>query len=178
MSTARSANGRMQGAGTPPRTPRRTSPSPPPRRPHRRDGGREIIVERVVERTTSAVVYPTLTRTNYAEWSSVTMVNLQAQGLWEVMSTGAGEYRNDRNALAALLRAVPPEMQAGLARKRSAFEAWESIKEIRIGVERVKEANAEALRRDFAGIAFKPGKTVEEFSMRITTLARSPTRRW
>lgn len=99
------------------------------------------------------------------------MVNLQAQGLWQVMSTGEGDYREDRNALAALLRAVPLEMQAGLARKASAFEAWESIKDIRVGVERVKEANAERLRQDFAGITFKPGETVEDFAMRITTLA-------
>jgi hypothetical protein len=48
--------------------------------------------------------------------------------------------------LVALLRAVPADMQAGLANKESAREAWDSICKIRIGVDRVKEANAERLR--------------------------------
>lgn len=163
-----SAAGRLEIVGSPVRTPRRTSPSPPPRRARCRDGCREIVVDRVVERSSSRVVYPTLTHTNYAEWSSVMMVNLQAQGLWEVMSTGVGDYREDRHALAVLLRAVPPEMQAGLARKESAYDAWESIKDIRVGVEQVKEANAEKLQQDFVGITFKPGELVEDFSFRIT----------
>jgi hypothetical protein len=37
-------------------------------------------------------------------------------------------------------------MQAGLANKETAREAWESIRRIRIGADRVKEANAEWLR--------------------------------
>jgi hypothetical protein len=54
-------------------------------------------------------------------------VNLHVAGLWVVISKGAGDYRKDRNALAALLRAVPLEMQAGLVVKESAMEAWEAI---------------------------------------------------
>jgi hypothetical protein len=49
--------------------------SPPVRCPRR--GG-----ERVIEKSSSAdIVYPTLTRTNYTEWSLVMKVNLQAAGL-------------------------------------------------------------------------------------------------
>jgi hypothetical protein len=35
----------------------------------------------------------------------------------------------------------------------------------------VKEANAERLRHDFAEIKFKPGESVEDFSIRITSIA-------
>jgi hypothetical protein len=73
--------------------------------------------------------------------------------------------------LAALLRAVPPEMQAGLARKDSAYDAWEAIKTIRVGVERVKEANAEKLCREFSEMAFKPGELVEEFTLWLQAVA-------
>jgi hypothetical protein len=131
-------------------------PVPPPRRPRHRNGGRETVIEWVIERTSGAIPYPILTRTNYTEWSLVVMVNLQAQGLWDVVSTGIGDYRKDWNALATLLRAVPPEMQAGLACKDSTYDAWEAIKTIRVGVERVKEANAEKLRWEFSEMAFKP----------------------
>ncbi|WVZ66256.1 hypothetical protein U9M48_015503 [Paspalum notatum var. saurae] len=134
-------------------------------------GGREVVLERVVEKATAAVTYPMLTRTNYTEWSLVMRVNLQAAGLWEVVNTGEGEYRDDRNALAALLRAVPQEMQAGLAVKETAKEAWEAIKAVRVGVERVKEANAEKLRKEFNELKFKAGEGVEDFSLRLNTLA-------
>jgi hypothetical protein len=52
------------------------SMSPPPCRPHHYSP--EHIVERVIEKSSSNVVYPTLTRTNCTEWSLVMMVNLQA----------------------------------------------------------------------------------------------------
>lgn len=166
-----SAPGRQQRAGqlSPPRLHhRRRSPSPPPRRNRHRHGD---VVERVVEKSSAGLVYPVLTRTNYTEWSLVMRVNLQAAGLWRVIEIGVGTYNDDRHALAALLRAVPLEMQAGLAVKETAAEAWDAIRTIRVGVDRVKEANAEKLRQDFNEISFKPGESVEDFTMRINTLA-------
>jgi uncharacterized membrane protein YgcG len=153
---------------TPPRDRGRSS-SPIPHRS--RHSGREVIIERVVEKASVSIVYPVLTRTNYSEWSLVMRVNLQAAGLWDAIHKGAGDYRDDRNALAALLRAVPPEMQAGLAVKETMKEAWEAIRSIRVGADKVKEANAEKLRREFDDIGFKSGECVEEFAMRISSLA-------
>jgi hypothetical protein len=127
-----------------------------------------VIFERVVERAGSAsLTYPVLTRTNYTEWSLVMRVNLQAAGLWEIVSTGEGEYRDDHSALAAILHAVPVEMQAGLAVKENAKEAWEAIRSVRVGVDRVKEANAEKLRKEFNELRFKAGEGVEDFSLRL-----------
>jgi hypothetical protein len=48
---------------------------PPPRRLGHHGG------ERVVEKSSSNIVYPTLTHTNYIEWLLVMKVNLQAAGL-------------------------------------------------------------------------------------------------
>jgi hypothetical protein len=117
------------------------------------------------------IVYLMLTRTNYTEWFAVMRVNLQAAGLWEAVRYGGVEFREDRHALAALLRVVPADMQAGLANKEPVCEAWESIRKIRIGTDRVKEVNAERLQQKFAEIRFKPGEGVEDFCLRITTLA-------
>jgi hypothetical protein len=44
-------------------------------------------------------------------------------GVLVVISKGVGDYHEDRSALVALLQAVLPEMQAGLAVKESAMEA-------------------------------------------------------
>jgi hypothetical protein len=163
---------RSSAGGRSPRSePRPRSPSPLPRRPRHWDDGRQVVIERLVEKSTVGIVYPMLTRTNYTEWSAVMRVNLQVAGLWEAVRHSGVEYRDDRLALAALLRTVPVEMQSGLANKETAHEAWESIRKIRIGADRVTEANAERLQQEFADIRFKPGEGVEEFSICITTLA-------
>jgi hypothetical protein len=86
-------------------------------------------------------------------------VNLQAARLWDVIESGDGDYRDDRTALAAIICAVPLEMPAGLVVKSTAIEAWEAFWQVRIGTDRVKEANAEQLQREFSDIAFKAGET-------------------
>jgi hypothetical protein len=145
--------------------------SPPPRQPHHHGGDRNIVTERVVEKSSSSLVFPTLTRTNYTEWSLVMKVNLQAAGLWEVIHSSDGDYREDRSALIVLLRAVSSEMQAGLAVKATAREAWEAIRTVRVGVDHVKEVNAERLHREFDDISFKLDESIEDFSLRLNSVA-------
>ncbi|XP_066395920.1 uncharacterized protein [Miscanthus floridulus] len=55
--------------------------------------------------------------------------------------------------------------------KKTVKEAWAVVKSMRVGAERVKEANAQRLLREFKNIAFKDGETVDEFAMRINALA-------
>jgi hypothetical protein len=86
-----------------------------------------VVLERVIKKSTVVIMYPGLTRTNYSELALVMRVNLQAAGLWDIIGKGTGDYQEDRNALAALLRAVPQEMQGGLVVKESVKEAWEAI---------------------------------------------------
>uniref|UniRef100_A0A8R7TXP5 Retrovirus-related Pol polyprotein from transposon TNT 1-94 n=1 Tax=Triticum urartu TaxID=4572 RepID=A0A8R7TXP5_TRIUA len=100
-------------------------------------------------------------------------VILQARGLWTVIEIGPcpdddADYRDDRLALEAILRSVPREMLATLAVKETAKEAWNSIKTIRLGVDRVRKAKAQSLRREFDDIRFKDGETVDEFALRLT----------
>ena len=58
-----------------------------------------------------------------------------------------------------------------LGAKKTIKEAWTAVKSLRVGAERVKEANAQWLLREFENIAFKDGETVDEFAMRINALA-------
>ena len=85
-----------------------------------RSSGRELAMPRPLREATGSTSYPPLTRTNYAEWSLLMKVILQARGLWTVIEIGPcpdddADYRDDRLALEAILRAVPPEMLATLA---------------------------------------------------------------
>jgi transposase InsO family protein len=131
----------------------------------------QVIVERVVKEAGAAIVYPELTKTNYTEWALVMQVNFEAQGLWDALELDNVPRRDDRMALAALLRAVPSKMRATLAKKRTAKEAWKSIETMRQGVERVKVANAQKLLREFENIRFKEGEAVDDFAIRISGLA-------
>jgi hypothetical protein len=137
----------------------------------RGSSGHGVVVERVIEKSVMEITYPVLTRTNYSEWSLVMRVNLQAASLWDGIEDDTTDYREDRNALAALLRAVLEEMQVRLARNESASDAWEAIRAMHMGGECIKEANADKLRREFSDLQFKPGKCVEDFSLCVTALA-------
>jgi hypothetical protein len=129
-------------------------------------------MERVIDNSSFAgIVYPTPTRMNYTEWSLVMKVNLQAAGLWVVIESGDGDYHDHRTALIAILRAVPLEVQAGLAVKSMATEASEAIRQVRIGADRDRESNAERLWREFDDITFKTGETIEGFSLLLNTVA-------
>jgi hypothetical protein len=142
---------------------RRLSLSPPARR-----GG-----EHVIEKPSSAsIVYPTLMRTNYTEWSLVMKVNLQAAGLWDVIEDGDGDYRDDRATIATILHVVQLEMQAALAVKPTSTEAWEAIRQVRVGADWVKEVNTKRLRCEFNDITFKASEIVEDFSLHLNTVAR------
>jgi hypothetical protein len=131
------------GSVTPPHD-RLKSLLPVPCRSHH--NSEEVVIERVVEKASASIVYPILMRINYSEWVLVMRVNLQAVGMWDAINKDSGDYRDDWNALAALLWVVPPDMQAGLAMKEMAKEAWEVICSIWVGADKVKEANTEKLR--------------------------------
>lgn len=73
-------------------------------------------------------------------------------------------------ALEAILRAVPLEMLSTLAVKETAKEAWDSIRVMRVGVDRVRKSKAQLLLRQYDAIEFKEGESVEDFSLRLNNL--------
>lgn len=97
-------------------------------------------------------------------------VQLQVHGLWDAVNEGDVDDHDDRAALSALLRAVPPELVRTLAAKDNAKAAWDTLKMLRVGAERVREAKAQTRRRDYDRLAFKDGETVEEFGLRLSTI--------
>jgi hypothetical protein len=112
------------------------------------------------------VELPLLTKGSYQEWALVMQVSLEALELWEVVEAEGKDRAKDRCALAAILRGVPPEMRAGLAVKKSAKEAWDSVKKMR----RVKAANVQRLMKEFELLSFRDGETVADFAVRVDRL--------
>ncbi|WVZ83650.1 hypothetical protein U9M48_030778 [Paspalum notatum var. saurae] len=139
--------------------PRERMPSLSPRR------GRTHKVERVIKEASASVQYPLLTKTNYPGWV--------AQGLWDAIEPGDVTYGEDHLALAAIARSVPMEMITMVENKETAKAAWDAIKTVRMGVESVRESNAQKLRRDLHDIKFKDGESVDDFSLRLSNLANN-----
>jgi hypothetical protein len=152
----------------------RTSKSPATRErgrsPSRRRGGEIVVRERVVRENPGSMQFPTLTRTNYAEWAMVMRVKLQAARLWDVIEFGADDDQDDRAALSALLTAVPPELVRTLGMKDCAKTAWETLKTMRLGSERIREAKAQTRRREFEELQFRAGESIEDFAIRLTSI--------
>jgi len=49
-------------------------------------------------------------------------------------------------------------------------EAWEVVKTMRLGADRVKDVNAQKLMQEFENIKFKEGESIDDFGMRINNL--------
>jgi hypothetical protein len=116
------------------------------------------------------VSWPTLTKTNYTEWAIFMRVKLQGAGLWEAVDTDDAPRRQERQAFGAILSSVPTEMVQLLAVKENAKIAWDTIKTMCVGMDRVREARHQRLRKDFDALAFQSGETVEDFSLRVSSV--------
>jgi hypothetical protein len=156
------------------KSPRRRSPSPPVRRRGRGGGRRESpVYDRVVYRDSgSGTNWPMLSKTNYHEWSQEMKLRMQARDLWDAVEEERVSFRDDRRAMEVIVAAVPKEMGIPLIDKRTAKEAWDAIAAARIGVDRVRRATLQRLRRDWENISVKPGESVEDFAFRLSTLHR------
>ncbi|XP_066373410.1 uncharacterized protein [Miscanthus floridulus] len=89
-------------------------------------------------REVSDTSWPTLTRTNYGEWSVTMKVKLRARWLWNAVDKDTKIEEDDMSALEAILAAVPVEYRESLETKSSAKEAWESIAAMRTLISKLK----------------------------------------
>ena len=125
----------------------------------------EVIVRTVQE--VSGTSWPTLTRTNYGEWSVTMKVKLRARWLWNAVDSGTDNEGDDMPVLEAILAAVPAEYREPLGAKSSAKEAWEAIAAMRVGSNHAKKATAQLLKQEYANLKYKDGESVDDFSLRL-----------
>ncbi|XP_066351447.1 uncharacterized protein [Miscanthus floridulus] len=121
-------------------------------------------------REVSGTSWPTLTDTNYGEWSVTIKFKLRARRLYNAVDKGTDNKEDDMSALEAILAAVPIEYREPLGAKSSAKEAWEAIVVIRVGSDRAKKTTAQLLKQEYANLKFKDSEPVEDFSLCLQTL--------
>jgi transposase InsO family protein len=98
-------------------------------------------------------------------------INYEALEIWETIVPGEKVKRvEDRQVMGALMRSVPKEMWRTLGAKKNVKEAWETVKTIKVGADRVKKINVQQLLKEFENIEFKEAESVEDFGMRLVNL--------
>ena len=102
-------------------------------------------------------------------------LKLQARHLWGAIEHGNVDFHDDRTALEAICSGVPPEMVPTLAMKTSAKAAWDAIRTMRIGNERVRKSVAQNLRAEYEQIAFRDGESVEDFALQLSNIVQRLT---
>ncbi|XP_078437272.1 uncharacterized protein LOC144707891 [Wolffia australiana] len=138
-------------------------------------GGKNGRVERVIREVSVGTGFPMLTKTNYSDWALLMKVKLKARMLWTIIENGGAEPHEEMQALDVLCSAVPPEMWPMITSKETAKEAWDAIATMRIGDDRVKKTSAQNLRRQFDSATFKEGESIEDYALRLNSMASTLT---
>lgn len=115
--------------------------------------------------------YPTLTKGNYTAWSMKMIVFMQAHGVWEAVEPSDPkaviEEKTDKIALAMIYQAIPEEILLSLANKKTSKDAWDAIRTMCQGAERVKQAKVQTLRAEFEALSMKDTDQIDDFSVKI-----------
>lgn len=118
--------------------------------------------------------YPTLTRENYTAWSMKMRVFMQAHGVWDAIELSdpkaTVDGKIDKVALAMIYQAIPEEVLLSLADKKTSKEAWDAIKTLCQGADKVKKAQIQTLKAEFEAMSMKDSDPLEDFYMKMNGL--------
>ncbi|KAK1660307.1 hypothetical protein QYE76_048469 [Lolium multiflorum] len=130
----------------------------------------------VVE-TVGPALYPRLDRKDYGLWALNMEVAMEAEEIWEAIDPGGDDYvkggakyTKDRKALTAIYSVVPKDVMQHLVGKKSAKDAWETIKTLHQGHARVREAHLQTLTKSYEDLKMEESETVDQFAARFVTL--------
>ena len=126
---------------------------------------------RVVKEFGGSGSWPMLTRTNYGEWATQMKWKLRARKWWRAIEEDDRTEDAQVGVMEALMASTPAEYHEALGAKDTAKQAWEMLESLRVGSDRAKRARIQQLRRELNDIKFKPGESVEEYTLRLQSLA-------
>jgi hypothetical protein len=103
-------------------------------------------------------------------WAVKMRIIMRTLGCWSAVN-GKGDFdqAKDEDAFTALSQSLPNAMVMAIAEYETAQEAWEAIRQMRVGEDRVKKAHVKQLKCQLDRM--DDGETVAAFGQRLTTLA-------
>jgi hypothetical protein len=135
------------------------------------EGDQTLAVVKPTARGASIPIhYPMLSETNYDIWAVKMKIILRSLGVWPVIEGADTDDDKDQGAMVAISQAVPDDVMMAIAEKQTAKEAWDALREMRIGEDRVKKARVQILKRQLYKMHMQDSETVNEYSMKLTAL--------
>lgn len=115
-----------------------------------------------------------LSKSNYTVWALKMRVVMQAHEVWDAIEpvdpkTPVVE-KKDKIAMAMIYQGIPEEMLITIAEKKTAKEAWESLKTLCQGAEKVKSAKIQTLKSEFESLSMKDTESLDDFAMNLNGL--------
>ncbi|XP_058003613.1 uncharacterized protein LOC131180039 [Hevea brasiliensis] len=115
--------------------------------------------------------YPMLTKSNYAAWAIKMEVFMMAQGVWDAIeSPDSIDSRRDKMALVAIYQGIGEDTLLQLGAKKTAKEAWNMLKMMNQGADKVKEVRSQTLWREFEALRMGDFENVDDFSGKLTII--------
>ncbi|CAL5018617.1 unnamed protein product [Urochloa decumbens] len=118
--------------------------------------------------------YPMLMRSNYTTWAIKMKVFMRAQDVWDLVEySGKKEEfdtKKDQTTLAAIFQGIPGETLLAVSEKETSKEAWECIKTMYQGAQRVKDARVQTLREDLDGLQMKSTDSIDDLVMKVNSI--------
>lgn len=91
--------------------------------------------------------------------------------MWDAIEDDNVDVRKDQMSLAAIYGGISEETFSLLAKKETTKTAWETLKMMHLGTDRVKEVRVQTLKSKFKGMRMKETESIDNFAMRLTTIA-------
>ena len=108
-----------------------------------------------------------LTSTNYHLWAMRMEVSLEGHDLWGVIEGSEVNHNKDCLALSMILHSISESQSNHTDIKKSVNENWEVLYTFHVGMDRVVQAEAQALKRKFETLSMMRNEKVDQYSNRL-----------
>lgn len=135
------------------------------------EANKGVEANKVAKNGSIGLTYPMLDRSNYTAWAMKMKVFIKAQGAWNAIEPkdqkAEVDDKIDQVALAMIYQGIPEGMLMSIAEKETAKGAWEAIKMLCQGADKVKKARIQTLKSEFEAMTMKEDETIDDFHMKM-----------
>jgi gag-polypeptide of LTR copia-type len=111
-----------------------------------------------------------LSESNYGIWTVKMKIILRSLGVWSGIEDGDEDDDKDQGATVAISQVIPDDVMMAIAEKETTKDVWDALREMRVGKDRVKKARVQVLKRQLNKLHMGDSETINEYSMKLTTL--------